>query len=671
MQSKTQIKMKKTILSLTFLLANLVLLLAQYDKQQFFYRGRQFLMEGKYPQAIESFNMLARLDTTLYEAFFFRGIAKYNLGDFVGAQVDFDRTLRINPVFTHAYHYRAITFSRVGRYEDALNDLREAVALRPGYTGLYFSRGVTYLLSQQFDKAVSDFTRFIRFEPRVSEAYLNRGASYLYLNDTVKALEDYNTAVLLNQFDPEGYIRRSRVYVVQERYHEALSDLSNAIALDSTNTFAYFNRALVYNSTKNISGALADFNRVLFYDPDNALTRYNRALIRSQIGDYENALSDYDRVLEINPNNVLAYFNRAALFIELGRYRDALADYTRAIELYPDFANAYMNRAHVKYLLGQYASAQDDRTIANRKVQEHRAAAGGQEGDAFAALADSTQRFDNLLALDADFAKRDFNNDLLQYRDVDIRLKPLFKLLAGTAERPISLEHTYYYPNLERFINEQPIAVALFSASPATLVQTMEREDAVLKERLKQEKSPNTLFSKGIIDFQNKQFNSALQYYNQAIDKEPQNLFYYINRGALQSEMIEFISSMDNNVQVLTLDDAGTTRTKVQEQNRRNYDYSAAIGDMEKAASIAPDFAYVHYNLGNLYCLSDRMPESINAYTKAIELYPYLAEAYYNRGLIQIYLKDKEKGCIDISTSGELGIKDAYSVIKKYCVKSE
>mgnify|MGYP002512691932 CR=1 FL=1 len=32
-----------------------------------------------------------------------------------------------------------------------------------------------------------------------------------------------------------------------------------------------------------------------------------------------------------------------------------------------------------------------------------------------------------------------------------------------------------------------------------------------------------------------------------------------------------------------------------------------------------------------------------------------------------IYLKDKEKGCIDLSRAGELGVADAYGVIKKYC----
>ena len=49
--------------------------------------------------------------------------------------------------------------------------------------------------------------------------------------------------------------------------------------------------------------------------------------------------------------------------------------------------------------------------------------------------------------------------------------------------------------------------------------------------------------------------------------------------------------------------------------------------------------------------------------------YPYFGDAYFNRGLVQIYLKDKDKGCIDLSRAGELGVEDAYGVISKYCDK--
>lgn len=50
-----------------------------------------------------------------------------------------------------------------------------------------------------------------------------------------------------------------------------------------------------------------------------------------------------------------------------------------------------------------------------------------------------------------------------------------------------------------------------------------------------------------------------------------------------------------------------------------------------------------------MLCLSGRMPEAIEDYTRAIELNPSFGEAYYNRGLIQIYLKDTRKGCLDMS----------------------
>ena len=113
---------------------------AQYDKDMFMYRGRSALADGKFSQAIENFNVLARLDTTDYENYFFRGIAKYNLGDFRGAKQDFNAAVRINPVFTSGYHYRGITESRTGNYDAALSDINKALELRPGYSGLYFSR---------------------------------------------------------------------------------------------------------------------------------------------------------------------------------------------------------------------------------------------------------------------------------------------------------------------------------------------------------------------------------------------------------------------------------------------------------------------------------------------------------------------------------------------------
>ena len=646
-------------------------LCAQYDKDAFFMRGRRALADGKYSAAIENFNILAQLDTTDYWNYFFRGIAKYNLGDLRGAKRDFDRSIRINPVFTSGYHYKGITESRFGDYDAALSNLQHAIDLRPGNIGLYFSRGVTYFLSQQFDKAVQDFDRYIRKEPKDPSAYLNRGASWLFLGDTLKAVNDYNKAIKLDRFDPEGYVRRGRLYAAQKNYDMAIADMDKAIQLDTTNTFAFFNRAIMYYEQQKYHESMADLNRVLKDEPGNALTLYNRGLISAQLGAYEDALSDMDRVLNINPENVLAYFNRASILIELGLYKDAVEDYDKAIELYPDFAKAYMNRSYVHNLLGNAKASKKDYDIAQQKIKEYR----DKNSSDKESFADTTKKYSSLLALDADFAKKDFNDELLQHRDIDIRLRPMYRFVLSPDKDDVSyaLSRSYENPLISKF--EQSVGTGV---EVATVSRSLSQSDLENVEKVAwSEVSPSSenMFLRALYEYAGKHFNASLDYYGQAISEAEQKqgvdglygAFYHMNRGALRAEMIEFISSIESNVQVLSMDDSGNTRARVKDQVVRQYDYSDAIRDMKNAIEKVPDIPYMYYNLGNLYCLSSEHISSIENYTKAIELYPFMGDAYFNRGLVLIYLKDKEKGCIDLSRAGELGVQDAYSVIKKYC----
>ena len=652
---------------------------AQYDKDVFMFRGRQALAEGRYSDAIGQFNILTRLDTADCWIYFYRGIAKYNLGDIRGAQTDFDSSVRINPVFTNGFHFRAITLSRSGKYDEALEDLDTAMKLRPGLVGLYYSRGVTYFLAQQFDKAVEDFNWYIKKEPKDPSAYLNRGATYLFLSDTTKALSDYNRAISLDRFDPEGYIRRGRVHALQKNYKDAISDMDKAISLDTTNTFAYFNRALMYYDQNNYNAAMADLNRVLRDEPGNALTLYNMSLISAQVGNFEDALADMDHVININPDNVLAYYNRASYFVQMGRWMDALDDYDKAIELYPDFAKAYLNRSYVKIMLGRTKSSKQDYDTAQKKVRDYRAKNLTDEGS----FADTTKKYSSLIALDADFAKKGFDNELLQNRDINIRLKPLYKfsLSAERDNQNIALRHRYENLLIDKFISDSPIVMTISNSDSLVKPKFENGIDAsIYGDSYLAAGDPKSLteadrqFIRGLYSVQSKQFATALQQFDAAVNASPEGryseyykAFYYLNRGVLRAEMIDFISSIENSVQTLTMDDQGTTRARVRDQVSRTYDYSEAIDDMLSADKLLPGVPYIYFNLGNLYCLSSKFVESVDSYSKAIEVFPYMGDAFYNRGLVLIYLKDKEKGCIDLSRAGELGVADAYSVISKYC----
>ena len=657
---------------------------AQYDKDVFFLRGRQAFSDGKYALAIENFNVLARLDSTDYWNFFFRGISKYNLGDVRGAQQDFDRAIRLNPVFTNGYHYRGITKSRQGQYEAGLEDINKAISLRPGLIGLYFSRGVTYLLAQRFEDAIADFDRYIKKEPKDAGAYLNRGACYLFCKDTTKALEDYRRAMKLDRYDPEAYIRRARVYAAGQDYGKAIEDIDYAIQLDTTNTFAYFNRALMYSEINEPKKAMDDLDRVLKDEPGNAPTLYNRSLLRAKLGDFEGALDDMDRVIAINPNNVLAIFNRAGYFIEMQRWQDALEDYNMAIALYPDFAKAYMNRSLVEKMMGRNKASKADYEIARKKVAEYNNKSASGQAD----FADTTKKYSSLLALDADFAKKDFDNEMLQHRDIDVRLRPLyrFKIAENGELTPVLVRNVYENPIIDRFAGQSPLRLIVANEDvemrlPRSLESILLGDSSSGAGRVRLTPSVAS-FIRGVYEVQNKQYNSALNCFDQAVRLAEDDVskdrfskfykaFYLMNRGVLRAEMIDFIARMERNVQTLTMDDQGTIRARVSDRIDRTYDYSEAIADIHEAMRILPDIPYLYYNMGNLQCLSGNMVEAIENYNRAISISPDMGDAYFNRALALIFIKDKEKGCIDLSRAGELGVTDAYGVISKYCKEDD
>jgi len=58
---------------------------------------------------------------------------------------------------------------------------------------------------------------------------------------------------------------------------------------------------------------------------------------------------------------------------------------------------------------------------------------------------------------------------------------------------------------------------------------------------------------------------------------------------------------------------------------------------------------------------------AIEDYTKAIELNPNYADAYYTRGITKIAVGDKVGGCTDLSKAEELGHSRANGKVKQYC----
>lgn len=635
----------------------------QINRHYFVWMSRDLVMEDRYKEAIEVLNILLRADPTAYEGYFWRGIAKYNLDDLYGADADFTQAIDKNPVFTTAYQFRAITRSRLGNYDDALKDFREAIDLRPDRAGPYFSRGVTYLLTQQFEKAIEDFDMFIRFDGKVADAYLNRGIAYLHLKDTVQAHVDFDRAVVTNREYPRSYVQRGTLYMDENRYDEAMQDFNKAVSLDPSYLVAYFNRALLHNRQNRPVEALADLDKVIQLDSLSSLTYFNRALIRTEIGDYDRALDDYNTVALYSPGNVIVYYNRAGLYYTIGEYEKALDDYDKAIELYPDFANAYLNRANVKYLLMDEAGSEADRSIAEKKIAEYRSKLSDSS---YSIYADTSRQFNQLLSFDTKLSGSAFQRISTETGE-NITLRPLYKFTYYRTEPGQKAERRRFpMERADEFIESMGDGLIVLTNEPTNIpADSLIMIDSSLSGSLSRNAGQwEVQFKRGISQSLIRQYTNAVNTYSAAIELNPANPFLYLNRSTTRAEMVDFISSIDNSYNQISIESDPSPRLR--NTTVRTYSYDEAIADLTAAAKLYPEFAHIYYNRGNLLALSGYYPEAFEDYSRAIELDPDFADAYFNRGLVQIYMKDTRKGMLDISKAGELGIKDAYTVLKRY-----
>ena len=626
---------------------------AQYNKRYIAWASRNMLASDNYKEAIDILNVLIRSDRESYEAYFLRGYAKLGLGDLVGAEADLSHALSINPVYTEAFHYRGIVYAEMGNYDDAVRDLTSAIELRPDLVGSYYSRGVTHLRNKQWVKSLVDFDMVLRFTDKDAQTYINRGIALLGTRDTLGAHESFDKAIRTNRNYTEGYNRKAILLMDEERHAEALEMLNKAIECDSTYLQPLFNRGIVLCHLERYDEAIRDYMKVLKIDPYITGAYFNLAIVHSILGNYPKALDMYNQVVEHAPENVKGYYNRAGVLMAMEREMEALGDYSKAIELYPDFAGAYLQRAIAKDKIRDFAGASRDRAIADRKIAEYQARLE-EDPEGLTIYADTSRRFNQLVSFESRLAER----KLAAETTSDATLRELFRWTLGS-EKATSAHH-YYTPLIDEATLAEGGNIG-FSNSPTTLP---EEEVARLNEEFEAHayESEEALFRWAISQLSMRQYTSALGLLSEAIRLNPTNPMLYLNRAVTRAEMIDFISSFSGGSERLSIDSDMALRTS----QKRTYNYDEAIADLTRAAELAPEVAYIYYNRGNLYALSGDMPAAYEDYSRALELAPYLADAYFNRGLVQLYMKDTQKGVMDLSKAGELGIKEAYGILKRY-----
>lgn len=657
-------------LSVVLLLTFSLPVQSQLNIDYFMKKGINELFSDNYTLAIRTFNTLIRSKPDMAEPRFYRGVAKYNLGDYRGAEFDFTRAIMLDPYNPHAYHYRGIAKTNLYNYHSALEDFEKSIERRPNNPFVYLSRGATKMQMKNYKGAIIDFDTVIIINPEIEEAYLNRAIARSKIEDYEDAVKDCNQAIKLNIFYKEAFVKRGFIKNEMDDFDGAMKDFDQAIKLDENDPLIYFFRSIARVKVGDTTGALADYNIVLHLDPYNDLTYYNRALLMMQKGEYKKAIDDLDRVLKINPENVFTWYNRGFAKVNLKDFQGAIDDFSKAIEIFPDFAAAYMSRSNVKSQLGDNKGAGDDYDIAFGIIN------AVNSGEDFGFInqkysSDSTY-LQKIIEFEADFNSNNVVGGRIQNRRALIQMMPNFSIQYFKADSVIAerKETGYHCKLLDGFKYNNPNFSLWISSKKHQLSEKdagyfLEKVDSIVYF---QPFDPDNYFLMGTINAMLMNFTQAKIAYDRAIQLRPDFLMAYFNRANINFELAEHEFSIEESTPRITIT-KGQTITTSTERERKIPDFSKALEDYNKVVALNPNMSYAYYNRGNIKARMRDFEGALEDYTTAVRLEPNFAEAFYNRALTLIYLKDTKTACLDLSKAGELGVGDAYSVIKRYCNK--
>ncbi len=268
----------------------------------------------------------------------------------------------------------------------------------------------------------------------------------------------------------------------------------------------------------------------------------------------------------------------------------------------------------------------------------------------------------------------EITDGMVQNRNVKIALQPEFTISIFHKDSVDYKRLQYYSMEIDainRKNNNKPFLLITNKAdeNEASSNQQYQAHISELDKSIKDNKKSSSLyFNRGVFFELLKNYNKSIEDYNKCISIDGMNIMAYFGRANARLKMVDYIRKPGILPEPSVLYLAGNrAETDTLKREVKILDYEEVIKDYESILYMNPKFIFAWFNMANTKIRKKDYFGAINDYSKAIEIEPDYAEAYFNRGLTRVYMNDIEGGSLDLSKAGELGLIEAYNVIKRYC----
>lgn len=603
------------------------------------------MSRGRVTAAIDLLNAAIERRPGVKRAYLIRGIAKYQLNDMVGAEADLNVAIEANPRSHEAYLYRAESRFSTQRYNEGLSDLENAMNIDSTDIRLYTSMAVANMRLDKSDQVITTCDEGLKIAPKNTLLLTLRGEAKANMSLFRIALDDFKKAYELDSSDQRPKINMAMAYNGLELYDKSLETLNGILKNHPENAYAIFQRGRTYMLMKKTELAKFDMDRVIELRPENSIAHFNRGIILSDSKELDAALKDYTKVIQLNPKNILAFFNRGLIHLQKKNLELAQRDLERTVELYPDFLDAH--------------------EVLSKVYQDQRNKKGfDSEQSEMAAINARNFQKDEALKYHQKMQLLRLTNFRGSFADVG----PSDKIPSVELDLAPSFRCTLFPEENDGFVAYDGWKNAALFNQIITAINGREQASdslmsAYLNHLLVDSNSAIIEWKKGILCVGLRKYVEAHKHFMLSLRLDPGQGISYFSMAQLQHSLLE---EEEEKITARYFEDQPTPSYQVH-LSKADSVYQNTIQNYKKTLEQIPDLHVAAFNLGNVFAENRQFEEAVEQYTIAINSNPNLAEAFYNRGQLNLLLDKSTESCKDLSAAGQLGFVDAYGLIKRFC----
>jgi len=653
--------MKNRFLILLLLITNLAY--SQLNIGYYMRVGETRIQIGNYVGAIENFNIVIKFKPYLPEPYYFRGVAKHQLEDFRGAIKDYDMAIEIKPFYPEAYMYRGLAYLEINDYAKSIADYNRAIELNPNDANIYNNRGIAKISMKDVDGAIADYNKALEINSKFTNAYINRSNALLMKRDIRGAIKDLNQAIIIRPHYANAYLLRGLARFELNDYASALRDFDQCLKLDPQNAYAYNNRGIVKQKLEDFKGAINDYNLALQLDASMANAYMNRGIAKEnlKIPGYE---QDYAIAAKLDPK--FAFNPKDVDYSALAQAKKKSGQGNQAQSAQaapPQQQNNQNNQAQNTLAQNNTAATtQTEEESPNKNSEPHRETKEERDRRRYKLSLTDARNLPNE-------TEEKVSDGRIQNKNIIIDLQPIFILaLRNTSS---DYEHIQYFntelESLNNYNNYNPV-VCITNKPDYNLRDSYKNSILYFDERIANNaRISQNFLSRSIFYCLIDDYSKSMADIQKAMELDSKNALIYFSRANCKMKMNDLVERVRQNSDLITVPMKNSLKSENAVSPELAIEYTDVLNDYANCIQINPSFPYAYYNQAYVKCKVRDYDGALADLNKAIEIEKDFAEAYFNRGLTKIYLDDIDGGAMDLSKAGELGIQDAYNIIKRYC----